>query len=103
MPKIKTILVDDEPSASVILASLLDRIEADVNIVAKCENIEQAVTAINKHKPDLVFLDIEMPDYLGIEIFDFLEEKEICFQLIFTTAYKCPISLDMKSLLFLKR
>jgi two-component system LytT family response regulator len=85
VPKIKTILVDDEPSANVILASLLDRIDAGVDIVSKCENLEQAVVAIKKHQPDLVFLDIEMPNFAGYEITSFFDE--VNFEIIFVTAY----------------
>lgn len=85
MSKIKTILIDDEPSASVILASLLDRIEADVEIVAKCKNLEEGVIAIKKHQPELVFLDIEMPNFAGYEITSFFDE--VNFEIIFVTAY----------------
>jgi two-component system LytT family response regulator len=85
MSKIKAILVDDEESARDVLQNLLERFCSDVDLVAKCENILQAVEEINKQEPDLVFLDIEMPNYSGFEIVKFF--KEINFQIIFVTAY----------------
>jgi two-component system LytT family response regulator len=83
--KIRTIITDDEESARDILENLIIRFCPDIEIVAKCENIPQAVNEIKKSKPDLVFLDIEMPNYAGYEIIDFFEE--IDFKIVFVTAY----------------
>ena len=82
---IKAILVDDEHSAIQILSSLLERIDADIEIVAKCSNLVMAVEAIKEHKPDLVFLDIEMPKFAGYEITSFFDT--VNFDIIFVTAY----------------
>lgn len=79
------ILVDDEESAKNILSSLLLNFCPQINIVDKCEDVEQAVASIKLHKPDLVFLDIEMPNYAGYEITSFFET--IDFEIIFITAY----------------
>tara|TARA_B100000809_G_C15109992_1_gene520212 strand:+ start:1046 stop:1795 length:750 start_codon:yes stop_codon:yes gene_type:complete len=79
------ILVDDEDSARNILSNLLLNFCAQINIVDKCEDVEQAVISIKKNKPDLVFLDIEMPNYAGYEITSFFEK--IDFEIIFITAY----------------
>jgi two-component system LytT family response regulator len=81
----KAILVDDEESARNILSTLLTRFFPELEIVAKCQDVEEAVLEINRHKPDLVFLDIEMPNYAGYEIITFF--KEINFEIIFVTAY----------------
>ena len=59
----------------------------EVSILADCENLPEGVKAIRKHKPDVVFLDIEMPGHSGLELLDFFDEKEIDFAIIFTTAY----------------
>jgi two-component system, LytTR family, response regulator len=83
--KIKAILVDDEESARDVLQNLLLRFCPEVNLVAKCENISQAVKFIEAEQPDLVFLDIEMPNYAGYEIVNFFQE--INFEIIFITAY----------------
>lgn len=83
--KLRAILVDDEESARDVLENLLLRFCADVELVAKCENITNAVETIEKEQPDLVFLDIEMPNYAGYEIVNFF--KQINFDIIFVTAY----------------
>jgi two-component system LytT family response regulator len=83
--KIRAILVDDEESARDVLQNLLLRFCPNVELIAKCENVEQAVEVIKKEQPDLVFLDIEMPNYAGYEIVRFF--KEINFEIIFVTAY----------------
>lgn len=85
MNKIKAILVDDEESARDVLENLLRRFCPEVELVSKCNNVEQAVEAIKIHQPDLVFLDIEMPNYAGYELVDFF--TEINFEIIFVTAY----------------
>jgi len=79
------ILVDDEDSARNILSNLLLNFCPQINIVDKCEDVEQAVESIKKNKPDLVFLDIEMPNYAGYEITSFFDK--IDFEIIFITAY----------------
>lgn len=85
MNKIRAILVDDEEGARDVLENLLRRFCPDVELVAKCANLLQAVETIKKEQPDLVFLDIEMPNYSGFEIVSFF--KRIDFEIIFVTAY----------------
>ena len=85
MNKLRAILVDDEESARDVLENLLLRFCPDVELLAKCTNVEQAVETIKKEKPDLVFLDIEMPNYAGYEIVNFFDK--IDFAIIFITAY----------------
>ncbi len=82
---IKAILVDDEISARNVLSKLLEIHCPHVTVLAQCENVEKAVDAIRTHTPDIVFLDIEMPNYAGYEIVSFF--KEINFGIIFVTAY----------------
>jgi two-component system LytT family response regulator len=83
--KIKAILVDDEEGARDVLENLLRRFCPEVELISKCENVLQAVEVIKTQQPDLVFLDIEMPNYSGFEIVTFF--KEINFEIIFVTAY----------------
>ena len=85
MKKIKAILVDDEESARDVLENLLRRFCPEVELLAKCNNVEAAVSAIKIHNPDIVFLDIEMPNYRGYELVNFF--TEINFEIIFVTAY----------------
>ncbi len=79
------VIVDDEERARNSLSSLLEQFCPDVNVVAQCANVPDAVIAINKHKPQIVFLDIEMPEYNGFELLGFF--REIDFGIIFVTAY----------------
>ena len=84
----KVIIVDDEKRARVSLHYLISEFLPEVEIVAECDGIPNAVKSIHKHKPDLVFLDIEMPGHSGLEILDFFDEKDLNFGIIFTTAYQ---------------
>lgn len=82
----KAILVDDEESARDVLENLLLRFCPEVELAAKCENLKEAVTAIERYHPQVVFLDIEMPNYAGYEIVKFFDP--IPFHIIFITAYE---------------
>ena len=64
---IRTILVDDEPLAIQGLQLRLDPHE-DVEIIETCLNGREAIRAIKTHKPDLVFLDIQMPGFDGFSV-----------------------------------
>ncbi|PHR17140.1 MAG: DNA-binding response regulator [Fluviicola sp.] len=85
MNKLKAIIVDDEAAARNVLENLLHMSKTNVEILARCSDLPQAVEAIKQHKPDLVFLDVQMPDYAGYEIANFFET--IDFEIIFVTAY----------------
>ena len=87
MQKTKAIIVDDEPNARIALRGLLEENFSDVELLAECKDVPEAVKAIHKLKPDLVFLDIEMPGYSGFELLEFFDEKQINFKIIFVTAY----------------
>jgi two-component system LytT family response regulator len=83
---IKTVIIDDEINARELLEKMLNRYFPQKFIVCDlCESIDEAVKSIEKHKPDLVFLDIQMPNKSGFELFK--EIKEIDFEVIFTTAH----------------
>lgn len=84
----KAIIIDDEQRARISLEMILKEFYPSVEILASCENLPEGVKAIRKLQPDIVFLDIEMPEYSGLEIHNFMEEAEINFDLIFTTAYQ---------------
>jgi two-component system LytT family response regulator len=82
---IRTILVDDEPLAT---QGLRLRLEAhdDVEIVATAANGREAIRQIKTHKPDLVFLDIQMPGFDGFSVIQGLMEVEPPL-FVFVTAY----------------
>jgi two-component system, LytTR family, response regulator len=79
------LIVDDELSSGKTIKSLLDEFCKDVEVKAVCQTIAVAISAIEKYKPDVVFLDINMKGENG---FDLLEKcKPIHFEIIFATAY----------------
>ncbi|MBV9929536.1 MAG: response regulator [Alphaproteobacteria bacterium] len=82
---IRTILVDDEPLAIQGLRLRLEKHE-DVEIVETCSNGREAIRAIKTHKPDLVFLDIQMPGFDGFSVIQGLMEVEPPL-FVFVTAY----------------
>ena len=82
---IRTILVDDEPLA---IQGLQLRLQAheDVEIIDTCTNGREAIRSIKTHKPDLVFLDIQMPGFDGFSVIQGLMEVEPPL-FVFVTAY----------------
>lgn len=85
--KIKAILIDDEKMARTLLSGLIKRYCPDIELLDQCPDLPSGVKAIIKHKPDIVFLDIEMPGHSGLELLDFFDEQNATFSIIFTTAY----------------
>jgi two-component system, LytTR family, response regulator len=82
---IRTLIVDDEPLARDRVKRFL-RDEEDVTIVGECGNGVEAIEAITNEKPDLVFLDIQMPEKTGFEVIKALNAKKLP-TIIFVTAY----------------
>jgi two-component system, LytTR family, response regulator len=83
MPKLKALIVDDERLARKELAGLLALYD-QLEIVDEAINADDALEKIEKHNPDVVFLDIQMPGKTG---FDLLEMLDSTPKIIFTTAY----------------
>jgi len=83
MEKIRTIIVEDEELARNLLRSYLNDQEG-IEIMCECENGFEGVKAINEMKPDLVFLDIQMPKITGFEMLELLDHHP---EIIFCTAY----------------
>ena len=81
------IIIDDEIRARQLLKGILDEFAPHIHVVADCDDLPTGVKSIRKLKPNLVFLDIEMPGHSGLELLDFFNEDEIDFDIIFTTAY----------------
>lgn len=82
---IKAVIIDDEERARNVLKALLEEFCPEVEVLASCHNVPDAVIAINQFAPDVVFCDIEMPDYSGFELLSFF--KEVDFEIIFATGY----------------
>jgi two-component system LytT family response regulator len=82
---IRTLIIDDEPLARERIRSLLQA-EQDIEIVAECASGPEAVAAIRKHSPDLIFLDVQMPGMSGFEVLRALDSEKLPL-VIFVTAY----------------
>ena len=85
MSQLKAILVDDELSSLQNLKHKLEEFCPNVKIAAQAQQPEEAILLIRHHKPDVIFLDIEMPRMNGFRMLD--EVGEYDFDIIFTTAY----------------
>lgn len=80
---VKTILIDDESLAREVVKHYLKDFP-DIEVVAECADGFEALKAIAIHKPDLIFLDVQMPKINGFEVLELLEEVPA---VIFTTAF----------------
>ena len=81
------IIIDDEKNARETLAKIIERYFSNkIQILSSADSVKEGVFAINKYNPDLVFLDIEMPEENGFKLFDYFDIYN--FEVIFTTAYK---------------
>jgi two-component system LytT family response regulator len=83
----KCIIVDDAPQARELLRMMLHDLTDEVEIAGEAENLDQAVLLIRTLKPDIVFLDIEMPGKSGLQLLEELSKDEVTFEIIFVTAY----------------
>jgi two-component system LytT family response regulator len=80
----RVVIADDEPLARKTIR-LLARRDPDVEIVAECRNGEETVDAVREHKPDLLFLDIQMPRLDGFDVLEILGDDAPA--IVFVTAY----------------
>lgn len=85
MRMIKTLVVDDEPFARARILKLLEEFDF-ITLIGECKNGKEAVAQIQNYKPDLVFLDIQMPDFSGFEVLAKSEKQKLPF-IIFVTAF----------------
>jgi two-component system LytT family response regulator len=85
MEKLKAVIIDDEIAAREVLLNLLNRYCPEIEVVAEANSLMNSVAPINLHQPDVVFCDIQMPQYAGYEITQFFDE--INFHLVFVTAF----------------
>lgn len=82
---LKAIIVDDEKISRDILNDYITKYCPDVKVCEQCDSVKTGLLSIEKHQPDIVFLDVEMPKGNG---FDLLEQvKDIRFETVFVTAF----------------
>lgn len=87
MKKIRTILIEDEPKIRESFLSKLEKWFQEIEVIALCENAEEALEKVIILKPDLLFLDIEMPRKSGIDFLKVLRNANLDTHVIITTAY----------------
>lgn len=80
---ISAIIIDDEQLARDVIKKFLEDFQ-DIQVVAECNNGFEGIKAITEYKPQLVFLDIQMPKLTGFEMLEILDENPV---IIFSTAY----------------
>jgi len=85
MTKIRTLVVDDEPIARARVVSLLKQ-EEDIEVIGECSNGQQAMSAIESSSPDLLFLDIQMPEVNGLDLARTIQSTGTP-AVVFVTAY----------------
>jgi two-component system, LytTR family, response regulator len=81
---LKAAIIDDEAKARRILAAFIEEYCPQVALVGNAPDVVQGVKLIQREKPDIVFLDIEMPGYNGFQLLEFFDD--IDFEIIFVTA-----------------
>ena len=83
--KIRTLVVDDEPLARTRILTLLRQFDF-IQVIGEGKNGREALRMINDYRPDLVFLDVQMPDLNGFDVLGLAEKETLPF-IIFVTAY----------------
>lgn len=82
---LRSVIIDDEPSARRNLANILAKYETSVSVIGEASNANDGMMLIRSERPDLVFLDIKMDGPSGLDLLESFDRKD--FQVIFTTAY----------------
>ncbi|MFT4683826.1 MAG: two-component system LytT family response regulator [Saprospiraceae bacterium] len=83
----KAIIIDDESKARNLLGILIQENCPKITQIFEAKDLLSGVEIIKKETPNIVFLDIEMPEHSGLEILNFIEKDVLNFEIIFTTAY----------------
>jgi len=82
---IKALIIDDDSISRMLLREILKKTIANVELLGEASSVEEGLALIEQKDPDVVFLDISMPDGTGFDLLDKL--KKIDFKIIFITAY----------------
>jgi two-component system LytT family response regulator len=85
MQKIRTVIVDDEKNSIITVQKLAEKYTPEIEVVGTAQSVAEAVEVIKEKKPDLVFLDISMPDGDGFNVLEKLNDLD--FKVVFITAY----------------
>ncbi len=83
--KLRTIIIDDEPNAVDFIISIINEYCPELEISGKAFDVPEGVRVIKDNKPDLVFLDVEMPNGTGFDLLTYFPDKD--FDVVFITAF----------------
>lgn len=83
----KAVLIDDERKARNLLRVLLEENCPKVKEIHTASSLLEGIDLIREVRPQVIFLDIAMPNHSGLELLDFLDPEELTFEIIFTTAF----------------
>ena len=83
--KLKALLIEDEANSREILRNYLAKYCPDINLLGEASSIQEGLTLIDEHDPDLVFLDVELPFGNAFDLLDQLPDRS--FETVFVTAY----------------
>ena len=82
----RTVIIDDEENARQTISKMISQECEDVQIVAEAGDIENGLSILSKHQPEVVLLDIQLPDGTGFDLLERLDSYD--FKLIFITAFE---------------
>lgn len=83
----QVLIIDDESKARSLLTTILKEYCNEVSSINEAATLLEGVAILKSNKIDILFLDIEMPQHSGLELFDFIPVESVNFEIIFTTAY----------------
>lgn len=82
---IRTVIVEDDPKHLAHLEKLLSENFPEIKVLTSCKSVPNAINKVRELKPDLIFLDIELPPHNGFELLE--QTKDQDYKIIFTTAF----------------
>ena len=83
----KVLIIDDENKARSLLKTIISENCQEIQEIEEATNLLDGIAILKSKNIDILFLDIEMPQHSGLELFDFLDVNQVNFEIIFTTAY----------------
>jgi two-component system LytT family response regulator len=81
------LIIDDESKARSLLSTILKECTTELTTLLEASTLLEGIELIKNNKIEVLFLDIEMPQHSGLELFDFIPVESVNFEIIFTTAY----------------
>ncbi len=87
MRKLRAMIVDNDQDSRKVLRNVINLNFQQIELLSDCKTVPEAVKKIKKHKPDIVFLEIDLPEYNGFDLMNFFDEHEVTFKIIIITRH----------------